>query len=89
MFLIPNVVQGRYFEGKISNRFGLHKYVHVRESEFPNQGNFCTEIQAFFCGIWIPEFWNPELDSIPLTIRIQNPSTTDKPQLGVQYPRLH
>ena len=57
MFLISNVVQGRYFEGEISNRFGLNglpKY--IRES-------VCgTEIQAFF-GIWIPEFWNPELDS--------------------------
>ena len=43
MFLISSVVQGRYFEGEISNRFGLNglpKY--IRES-------VCgTEIQAFF-----------------------------------------
>ena len=60
MFLIPNVVQGRYFEGEISNRFGLPKYI-----------------------------------GIPLTIGIQNPSSTDKeseiqkPQPGVQCPQLH
>ena len=54
-------------------------------------------------GIWNPGFWNPEFSSdkesgIPQTIRIQNPSSTDKdwnplpgirnPQRGVQNPRL-
>ena len=76
MFLISNVVQGRYFEGEISNRFGLNglpKY--IRES-------VCgTEIQAFFVesgflsfgiqnstqGIRNPASdWNPGIQ-VPLT----------------------
>ena len=39
MFLIPDVVQGRYFEGKISSPFGLPKC--IREYELRNQGNLC------------------------------------------------
>ena len=101
MFLIPNVVQGRYFEGKIFNRFGPPNYVHVRESEFRNQGNFCLWYQNPGIFLWNLDSWVLESKTrlkesgIPLTIRIQNPSSTDKaseirkPQLGVQCPRHH
>ena len=84
MLLISNVVQGRYFEGEISNRFGLNglpKY--IRES-------ICgTEIQAFFVesgflsfgiqnstqGIRNPASdWNPESKFHWQWIR--NPETT-------------
>ena len=81
MFLIPNVVQGRYFEGEISDRFGLPKY--IRES-------VCgTEIQALFVESGFLSFgiqnstqgirnpandWNPESKFHWQGIR--NPETT-------------
>ena len=58
--------------------------------------------ENFACGIRNPGLWNPELQlkefAIPVTIGIQNPSSTDKywnpapgirnPQCGIQNPRL-
>ena len=67
----------------------------VMESGFHNSGNFC---------LWNPESWAPESgkqlkkSGIPLTIGIQNPSSTDKdwnpvpgirnPPRGIFNPRL-
>ena len=68
---------------------------HVRKSRFWNSGNFC---------LWNPESWALEsgtqlkVSEIPLTIRIQNPSSPDNdwnsvpeirnPRRGIQNPRL-
>ena len=53
----------------------LFTSLHVREPRFQNQGNFC---------LWNPEYWALESGThlkdsgIPLTIGIQNPSSSDK-----------
>ena len=69
--------------------FHYHAYSpHVRDSGFRNPGNVC---------LWNPESWVLEsgiqlkVSGIPLTIGIQNPSSTDKywnPVSGIQNPRL-
>ena len=69
--------------------------LHVRESRFPIQGNFCS---------WNPEYWALQSGThlkdsgIPLKIGIQNPSSSGKdwnsvswiwnPRHGIQNPRL-
>ena len=77
----------------------------VRESEFPYPGHFClwNPKSRKFC-LWNPRSWVVESgiqfkeSVLPLTIGIQNSSSTDKnwnpvpgiqnPQRGVQNPRL-
>ena len=54
---------------------------HVRESGFCNSGNFCL----WNLESWVLEFGIHLKESgIPLTIGIQNPSSTDK-ESGIQY----